>query len=125
MKDKVPGSLKRWFILHFILDILFAIPLLLFPAAFLQMMGFEMVGTMTARLVGAALISIGGNSFLMRNKGKETYISMLNLKLLWSSFAVIGILITMIEGGPIIGWILLGIFIVFFIIWVYFKRVLS
>jgi len=122
MKKSVPKSLKTWFIIHFILDIIFAIPLMLFPQWFMHVLGFTMVEPMTARFVGAALIGIGGTSFLMRNKSKDAYLAMLNLKLLWSSFAVLGILMTMIQGGPEVGWALLIIFIAFFFLWLYYKR---
>lgn len=122
MKKSVPKSLKTWFIIHFILDILFAIPLLLFPVWFLQIMGFVTVEPMTARLVGAALIGIGGNSFLMRNKSKGVYLAMLNLKLLWSAFAVIGIFMTMMQGGPTVGWLILIVFVAFFFLWSYYKK---
>ncbi len=122
MKKMVPKSLKTWFLIHFIADMIFAIPLLIVPVWFLQLLGFTTVEPLSARLIGAALIGIGGNSFLMRNKSKDAYLAMLNLKLLWSSFAVIGIFITMMQGGPVVGWFILLVFLVFFFIWLYFKR---
>lgn len=33
---KVPKSLKNWFIVHFIIDYIFGIPLLIFPVTFLS-----------------------------------------------------------------------------------------
>ncbi len=122
MKKMVPKSLKTWFLIHFIADMVFAIPLLIVPVWFLQLLGFTTVEPLSARLIGAALIAIGGNSFLMRNKSVDTYLAMLNLKLLWSSFAVIGIFITIMQGGPLVGWAILLVFLVFFFIWLYFKR---
>ncbi len=122
---KVPKSLKTWFIIHFIADIIFAIPLIIAPIWILGLFEFTGVETLTARLVGAALIGIGGTSFLVRNAGSESYNSLLSLKILWSIAAQIGILWTIYEGAPRSAWIILGVFFVFSIIWIYYKRKLT
>ena len=123
--SEVPRSFRIWFIVHFVVDILFAIPLLVAPEWFLGIMGFETVEVFTARLVGAALIGIGGNSLLVKNGGFETYNTMLTLKLLWSSAAIIGLVISSIETGNIVGWVMAGIFVSFFFLWGYYKLLLN
>ena len=117
----VPKSLKTWFIIHFIADIIFAIPLIIAPIWLLGLFGFTGVETLTARLVGAALIGIGGTSFIARDAGLESYNNLLSLKILWSVFAQIGILWTIYEGAPNPAWMIFGVFFVFSAVWVYFK----
>ena len=68
----VPKSLRTWFVIHFVLDFIFAIPLILAPRAFLGLLGWTSIDPIAARLVGAALIGIGGESYLGRNAGLES-----------------------------------------------------
>ncbi len=51
---EVPNALKKWFVAHFITDIIFAVPLFLFPSAFLGALGWSVVDPFAARLVAAA-----------------------------------------------------------------------
>lgn len=120
MKE-VPKYLRIWFLIHFIIDILFAIPLIFFPELFLNLMGISVIEPFTARLVGAALIGIGGASFFMHKKGIEVFDSMLNLKLLWSFAAIFGIAWSTWETGLLSGWVILAVFVIFFAVWLYYK----
>lgn len=52
----VPGSLGTWFVIHFIVDVVFAIPLFLFPQEFLALFNWRSVNPLAARLVAAAYI---------------------------------------------------------------------
>ncbi len=115
----VPKALRIWFVVHFVADMVFAIPLLLAPEWLLGLFGWEIIDPFTARLVGAALVGIGVESFLGRNAEVESFRTMLRLKILWSSAAVVGILITMIEGAPPLGWLIFAIFAGFNLVWVY------
>ncbi len=118
----VSKSLRTWFVIHFITDYLFAIPLLIAPNWFLGLFGWPSFDPFSARLVGAALIGIGGASWTERNASTETFRSMLNLKLLWASAAIIGMSVTMLGGGyPLIGWGIVAIFVTFFFIWLYYR----
>ena len=120
----MPKSLKYWFLAHFLIDIIFAAPLLIAPIWFLQTLNFEAsaggVESLLARLVGAALLGIGGASFTMRNSNVSAYTSMLQLKLLWSGSAIIGISLFLLETWSTIGAGLLCIFLVFFAVWANF-----
>jgi hypothetical protein len=118
----VPKSLRTWFVIHFIADYLFAIPLLVAPTSLLSLFGWQSIDPFTARLVGAALIGIGGASLTERNASMEAFRAMLNLKLLWASAAIIGMTVTMLGGGyPLIGWGIVGIFVIFFFVWLYYR----
>jgi hypothetical protein len=120
----VPKALKVWFIIHFVVDVLFAIPLLIIPELFLGLLGWERVDTIAARIVAAALFGIGIESFIGRNSSVEAFKGMLNLKVIWSISAVIGIALSMIQGAqgrPIFGWVLVAIFGSFNVLWIYWR----
>lgn len=120
-----PSSLRRWFVIHFVLDVLFGLPLLFFPQLILGLFGFSAVESVTARLVGAALLAIGGISLLARKEGKEVYGTLLKMKLLWSGSAMVGLLLSLVEGAPRSVWLFLGIFVFFFLLWGYYLREIS
>ncbi len=113
----VPVSLRRWFVFHFVADIMFAVPLLLAPAAFLRALGWAEVDPVTARMVGAALAGIGVESYLCRNDGIETFRSMLRLKCIWSGAAVVGLASSIAQGAPRLAWVVLAIFVAFGALW--------
>lgn len=116
----VPVSLRYWFVVHFVLDFSLALALLSVPGIVLDAFGLEPINFVLARLIGAALIAIGGTSLLMRNKSIDAYKLMLILKLLWSGSAMVGIGISLLEGAPILISIFLVIFALFFILWAYY-----
>ena len=60
-KDQVPNGLRTWFVIHFVADVLFAIPLLVFPQALLNLFGWGTYDPIMSRLVGAALMGIGSH----------------------------------------------------------------
>lgn len=117
---KTPKSLKIWFIIHFIVDMIFAIPLLFFPDFFLEWFGLIMFETATARLTGAALVGIGGTSFVIRNASVDAYRALLKLKLLWSGSAILALTLALWSGEVSQLWIILIIFAGFFALWSYY-----
>jgi len=122
---KIPTSLRVWFVIHFVADMIFGIPLLLYPVWVLGFFGIDNVEMLTARLVGAALIGIGGVSLLVHKKGIETYQALLSLKLIWASAAIVAIILSLLQGAPEnVCWIL-RIFIIFWGVWAYYKWQLS
>ena len=122
---KVPKSLKNWFTAHFVIDILFAIPLFLAPVWLLTQFGFTTIDTVTARLVASALFGIGGISFVAREAKKETYNILLKLKIIWSTTAVIGLLWSLGEGAPKSVWLIVFLFLGFFGVWAYYLKELE
>lgn len=117
----VPHSLRVWFVIHFFADILFAIPLLLAPVWILGLFGFQTIDILTTRLVGAALIGIGGASLLHRNASREAYSAMLTVKLLWSGTAIVSFLVAILSGASRSVWLFLVIFSFFFCVWTHYK----
>jgi len=115
----VPRSLHHWFVFHFFADMAFAIPLFIAPRAIMTHFGF-VPEPFTARLVAAALVGIGGTSLLMRNKNLDQYKAMLTVKALWAFTAIVGMILTLIQGGPKSLLLFIGIFIAFWCVWAYY-----
>ena len=105
----VPKGLRTWFIIHFIADYLFGIPLLLAPIWTMTLFGWASIDPATTRLVGAALLGI------------ETYRAMLNLKIIWSLAAIFSLAAAVAQGAPPITWLLLIMFLIFSITWIYYR----
>jgi hypothetical protein len=119
-----PRGLKGWFITHFIVDLLFAVPLFIAPVFTLELFGWTIVDPFTTRLVAAALFGIGIESFIGRNAGTEGYRGMLNLKIIWSSMAIIGMVWSLLEGISPVAWLIVGIFVLFSAVWWYYRIIL-
>ncbi|MGE4234114.1 MAG: hypothetical protein AB7F43_12370 [Bacteriovoracia bacterium] len=117
----VPKSLRMWFVIHFLADIAFAIPLILVPVETLRIFGWTTIDPLATRLVGAALVGIGVESLLGRNASIESFQTMLRLKILWSVSANIGIALTILQGAPRAAWIFQGIFVSFSALWIFYK----
>lgn len=118
-------SLRNWFFIHFLVDYIFAIPLFLFPVETLTLFGWGIVDPFTTRLVASALFAIGGLSLVSRYSEILVYKHILILKIIWSLFAIVGILITAFTTvAPVFSWIALGIFLLFAMIWIYYYRMI-
>lgn len=117
----VPQILRRLFIFHFIVDYLFAVPLMIAPKATMALLGWESSEPVATRLVAAALMGIGGISFIARNADIDTYKHMLTMKLLWSIAAVLGLAISLAEGAPAATAGFFAIFAVFFCVWLFYR----
>lgn len=120
----IPTGLRTWFVIHFVVDILFGIPLLMFPQVVLGLFGWTTYDPIMTRLVGAALLGIGIESLLGRSASVETFRAMLNLKVIWASSALFAIGAGIIEGAPATAWVILGIFFLFWCVWVYYRLAL-
>ncbi len=124
MKKEVPKALRNWFLVHFIVDVLFAVPLLAAPVYFLTALGWQVVDPVAARLVAAALLGIGIESLLSYKSPAETYLGMLNLKIIWSLAAVAGLILSLAggaQGRPPALWLLLFVFAAFNVLWIYWR----
>ena len=120
--NEVPNSLRTWFLIHFVADMITGVPLLLFPELVMPLLGWTAIDPIATRVVGAALMGIGIESYLGRNAGIDVYRAMLNLKVIWSSSAILGIGLGIWQGGPKAGWLFLAVFIIFWVVWIYYWR---
>jgi hypothetical protein len=117
----VPPSLRRWFVVHFVVDVVVAIPLLAAPATFLRGLGWTAVDPIAARMVGAALAGIGIESFLCRKDSVDVFRAMLRLKCIWSGVAVAGLSLSIAQGAPPAAWAVLAVFVGFAIVWNHYR----
>lgn len=113
----VPASLRTWFVIHFIADLLAAIPLFFAPMAVLGWLGWPAVDPIATRGVAAALFGIGIESYLGRNGSLEAFRSMLRLKVIWSAMAALGTLWSLVTGAPPAAWAIFAIFVAFHGVW--------
>ncbi len=116
--------LRIWFILHFALDLLVALPLMVTPIWLLALLGWESIDPVAARLVAAALFAIGIESWLARNSTLEAFKPLLDLKIIWSAAAIIGFILNLIQNAhnrPPAIYLFLLIFLGFNLVWVYFR----
>ena len=127
----VPQSLRFWFVIHFVFDFIFAIPLLIAPVWLLTLLANKMrsVLTMLGIIIGVAsviaLLGIGGESLLGWNGPIEAFRAMLNLKIIWSLAAIFGIILTLIfNDGPLMAYVVLLLFAVFSGLWMYYRFLL-
>lgn len=117
MPQHIPRSLRTWFKIHFIVDLLVAIPLLFFPEWTLIFLSLPGENILAARLVGAALIGIGGNSLLMNKAGYDAYMVMLKLKIVWSSAALVALILEITRNPAPTVLIIFMIFLLFSLLW--------
>lgn len=116
----IPPGLQTWFMIHFAVDMLFAIPLLIAPELIMPWFGWEYVDPVTSRLVGAALLGIGGESLFSRKAARHTFQALLRLKIIWASGAVFGLGLSLFKGAPLAAWGFFLVFLVFLGIWVFY-----
>jgi hypothetical protein len=117
---EVPASLRTWFVAHFVVDLIAGLPLLLAPEAALRLVGWTAVDPVATRLVGAALLGIGGQSLRVRSRGVEAYRALLGLKVIWSLAAIFALGAGIAAGAPQATWAFLSIFIVFSGVWIHY-----
>ncbi len=110
---EVPAALRNWFVVHFVADLAFAVPLFVAPRAMLTLLGWTEVDPLATRMVAAALFGIGIQSLLGRRDGREAFRGMLNLKIIWSSTATVGIVWSIVQGASVLAWGLAVIFAAF------------
>jgi hypothetical protein len=120
----VPRSLRTWFVVHFWADVLVAVPLFLAPHWTLSLLGWQAVDPLATRLVAAALFGIGIQSLVGRNEDVATFRALLNLKIIWSAAATLGLVWSELEGGPSLGWAFAAVFAAFNVLWVRYRLLL-
>lgn len=118
------SSLRNWFIAHFVVDMLVALPLFFAPSFVLGLIGFVDAPTILARIIAAALFGIGGVSLLVRDESREVFRALLKLKLIWSGFAIASLCIALIQGGGdvLVLSLITGVFFLFFLVWGYYLK---
>jgi hypothetical protein len=117
----VPLSLRRWFVAHFVIDLVVGLPLLLAPRLLLSALGWTWVDPAASRLVGAALLAIGTQSFLSRNEGADALRVLLNLNVIWSYAGIFALVAAAGQGAPPAAWGLLSAFVALAGVWTHYR----
>jgi hypothetical protein len=118
--DGVPASLRTWFVVDFVFSTLvLGLPLLVLPEPVLSRLGWVAVDPLASRLVGAALIALGWQSWRSRKSGRAVYRALLGLKVIWCSLAIIGSIAAIGAGAPQPTWALLSALLVFDGVWIH------
>jgi hypothetical protein len=117
----VPAALRRWFVVHFVADLIFAVPLVVAPVATLRALGWTTIDPVAPRLVGAALAGIGIESLIGRHGSVDAFRAMLRLKCVWSGVAVLGLALSILQGAPPMTWAFLATFVGFAVLWNYYR----
>lgn len=121
----IPRSLTIWFRIHFAIDYLIGIPLFFFPFQTLSFFGWTVIDPTAARLVAAALFAVGGASLMHATADRETMIALLDLKIIWSGAAILGLIASLLTGATASNWIFLLGFLFFAVIWIRYRNTLS
>ena len=113
----MPATLRLWFVAHAVVDVACALPLLFASEELLPRLGWTAVDPVSPRLVAAALLAIGVQSWRTRNADAGVYREMLALKLVWSVSAIVALALAITRGAPSAAFAFLSIFLVFCGVW--------
>jgi hypothetical protein len=116
---EVPRTLRTWFIVDAVVDAGVALPLLAAPELVLHRLGWSCVDPVSARLVGAAMLAMAGQSFFGRDASVDVYRSSLRLKVLWTLAGAVSLFVAIGAGAPPAAWAFLSMFIAFAGVWLH------
>lgn len=120
MAVEVPRMLRHWFVLHCLVNVVFALPLLIAPVWTLELLGWTTIDPLGARLCAAAFLGIGVESFLSRHAPVASYHTMLRLMIIWSVSASVAVAWSLADGVRAWGaFAAQGLFVLFSIAWIY------
>jgi len=114
---EVPDSLRVWFGVHAVVDLVAGLPLLIAPEVMLPRLGWTVVDPVAARLVGAALVGIGVTSWRTRKAGGAVIRALVGLKVVWSASAILALVLAIARGAPELTFLFLSIFLAFCGVW--------
>src|SRR5579872_2723176 len=113
----VDDSVRKGFVVHFFANVAVALVLLLAPEEVLPFLGWTVVDPITPRLLGAALMGVGIQSFLNRwgvgtSLGRwDLYLerpTLLSLTIVSSVTAIVGLVLAIRHGAPVVVFPLLA-----------------
>jgi hypothetical protein len=116
---EVPRTLRTWLLVHAAVSVASGLPLLVAPEQALGRLGWTSIDPVSARLLGAALLAIGAQSFFARDASVEVTRSVLRLNLVWSLAAAAGLFVGVGANAPNAAWIALSTQIAFAGVWLH------
>ncbi len=119
---KISAGFKTLFLVHFIAALIFGLPLLLVPAAFMGILGVSLTEPETFRLVGAAVLSFGASSWYTYKAAEwEKVKIVVQTEIVWTVLAVLTILYGLLFAGiPSAYWLNAAIMAGFAAAFIYF-----
>ena len=117
----VSTVLKYTFLIHFLVCIIFGLAYFLIPDMFLTMMGWP-VEVATDRVIGALFIGLAVCSLLaFREESFDRVEIIVMFEIVLTLFGLIAMLWNMLTIAtlPVIGWAFVGVFALFFILFLY------
>ncbi len=118
----VPRSLRTWFIIHFVVDLFAGLPLFIAPSTVSELFGVLSGEPFIARMLAAAFLAIGTTSLICRNAPLDAYKALLKLKIIWSSLALAGLMISLVSSPSPTIYLPIIIFVPFWVAWIYFYK---
>ena len=117
----VPTALRRSLVFDAIVDGLLGVVLFVAPESALRLFGWHSVDTIATRLLASALLGMSAQTWLGRKGGVAEVRAALNLKVIWTGAATIGLAVAVMAGSPALATFALIAFGVFFAQWTYWR----
>lgn len=118
----VPKSLKTWYNVHIIADLIFGIPFLFFPMQFLNAFGWAISEAFPWRIFGAALVGIAVLSYVVNKSNDiQAFRNSLKFKSVWGGLCFFVSIYTALTTGPAAVWFGVAVFFVFGAVWNYYR----
>ncbi len=120
MRDTISKILKRVFLVHFIVAVVFGI-LYFIPEQFLGLVGWNVTEPAVYRIVGAAMIALGVSSLLAYRQSEWMKVKILvEMEIIWLIGADIATLWGAVSGSyPPFIWVNFGLLIAFTVAFIY------
>ena len=117
----VPTALRRSLVFDAIVDGLLGMVLFVAPEPALRAFGWHTVDPIATRLLASALLGMSAQTWLGRNGDVAELRAGLNLKVVWTGAATIGLAVAVMAGSPTLATFALIAFGVFFAQWIYWR----
>ena len=117
----VPTALRRSLVFDAIVDGLLGLVLFVAPEPVLRFFGWHSVDSIATRLLASALLGMSAQTWLGRNGDRALVRAALNLKVVWTGAATIGLAVAVMLGSPALATFALIAFGAFFAQWTYWR----
>ena len=118
----IPTALRRSLIADAVIDGLLGLVLFIAPEPVLRAFGWHAVDPIATRLLASALFGMSAQTWLGRNGDVAEIRAGLNLKVVWTGTATLGLAIAVASGALLLVDVALIAFGVFFVQWIYWRR---
>ena len=118
---QVPTALRRALVFDAIVDGFLGIVLFIAPESALRAFGWHSIDSIATRLLASALLGMSAQTWLGRNGDVAELRAGLNLKVVWTGAATIGLAVEVMARSPALATFALIAFGVFFAQWTYWR----